>query len=393
MATERVQKILAQAGIASRRKAEELIQEGAVTINGKVAQLGDKAEFGKDAIKVNGRLLTSTEEPVYLAFFKPKAVISALQDPEGRPSLGDYLTKIRTRIYPVGRLDFNSEGLLLLTNDGEFAQQLQTRDDVPRVYRVKVKGHPDKEMIERLARGAKIGDKYFKPHSVRLFDELQSKAQIEVVVLASGAFDIKTYFEMKGFLVDRITRVAIGHMTVHGLSPGQYRMLKKSQVEAILKQPELGMKRLEQEAEKAREKEFAREKAAARREAQATRRGAARDERAPRGDKAERTVIKPRSGAGKGAASKSAGAAGNSARAPKKGSWFGPDLGVGAKAARDTSRQTPGSRRHTARATGKSFDADFGGGGKGPSAGGKRKLSSGGAKISFSSRGKKPSGR
>src|SRR5947209_7120382 len=119
MASERVQKVLAQAGIASRRKAEELISQGLVTINGKLAKLGDKAEFGKDAIKVKGKLLNSQAEPlIYLAFNKPKGVISTLTDPEGRSTLTDFLGKIKARVFPVGRLDFNSDGLLILTNDG-----------------------------------------------------------------------------------------------------------------------------------------------------------------------------------------------------------------------------------------------------------------------------------
>src|ERR1700735_429375 len=113
MAKERVQKILARAGLASRRKAEELIIEGVVTINGKIAVLGDQAEWGEDSIKVRGKLLHSTEAPIYLSFYKPKGVISMFGDPEGRPSLEGYLGSIHKRLFPVGRLDFNSEGLLL----------------------------------------------------------------------------------------------------------------------------------------------------------------------------------------------------------------------------------------------------------------------------------------
>src|SRR4051794_31045073 len=112
MASERVQKILAQAGIASRRKAEELIEEGLVTINGKLAKLGDKAEMGKDAIKVKGKLLLQTESPVYLALHKPKGVISMLADPDGRATLSEFLRNVKGRVFPIGRLDFNSDGLI-----------------------------------------------------------------------------------------------------------------------------------------------------------------------------------------------------------------------------------------------------------------------------------------
>jgi len=116
---ERVQKILAKAGIASRRKAEELITLGEVTINGKVAKLGDQAEWGVDSVKVGGKLITTTEQPVYIAFYKPKNVICAMEDPQGRPSLAGYFTRVQARIYPIGRLDFTSEGLVLLTKPSE----------------------------------------------------------------------------------------------------------------------------------------------------------------------------------------------------------------------------------------------------------------------------------
>jgi 23S rRNA pseudouridine2605 synthase len=248
MSSERVQKILAQAGIASRRKSEELIQEGLVTINGKVAQLGDKAEWGTDAIKVKGKLLLQPETLTYLVFNKPKGVICMLSDPDGRPTLTDFIKKVKTRVFPIGRLDFNSEGLVLLTNDGSFAEKIQRREDIPRVYLVKVKGHPDEEMISRLKKGARLGTgikRLFKPHEVRLSQHLANKTVIQTVILGSGAFDLKAYFELKGFLVEKITRTSFGHLTIHGLEPGHYRQLRGSQAVALLEQPELGMKVLE----------------------------------------------------------------------------------------------------------------------------------------------------
>lgn len=266
MAAERLQKILAQAGIASRRKIEELIQLGEITVNGKVAKLGDKAEFGKDAIKVSGKLVSSQEPKTYLAFNKPKRVISALSDDQGRASLSEFLNKIHVRVYPIGRLDFNSEGLLLLTNDGELAEKIQKRHDLLRVYQVKIKGHPEADRIEQLRRGARVpvssnahasaasagervSTRFIKPFEVRLAQNLEAKSMIEVVVQGPGAFDIKALFEAKGFLVERIIRTAIGHLTLHGIVPGHYRQLKESQVRALLDQPELGMRRLEADRE------------------------------------------------------------------------------------------------------------------------------------------------
>jgi 23S rRNA pseudouridine2605 synthase len=250
MAKERVQKILARAGLASRRKAEEISMEGGVTINGKVAKLGDQAEWGVDSVKVRGKLLHSTEAPIYLAFYKPKGVISMFGDPDGRPSLSDYTSSVKTRLFPVGRLDFNSEGVIILTNDGALTEQLQKRDDVIRVYRVKVKGHLDTEMVKRLERGAKLGLKMVRPESVTVTEEYAKKAQVEIVLVGGGAVDLKAYFEMKGFLVERITRVAFGHIRIGGMKPGEFRQLEDTQAKALLEQPELGLRRHKFEAQK-----------------------------------------------------------------------------------------------------------------------------------------------
>ncbi|MCM2279579.1 MAG: pseudouridine synthase [Oligoflexia bacterium] len=239
---ERLQKILAKAGITSRRKAEELIQLGEVTVNGRIAKIGDKADLAQDAIKVQGKLLQSAEPHVYLAFYKPRAVISMFADPEGRPTLADYLRKVHARLFPIGRLDFNSEGLLLLTNDGEIAEKLNRLDSVARTYEIKVKGHPDSGMLARLEKGSRIGNRLVKPHSVSLPESYSSKSRIRLVLVGSGAVDIKSFVEAKGFLVERLTRTAIGHITAHGMQPGEYRFLTKSQMQSLLDQPELGMK-------------------------------------------------------------------------------------------------------------------------------------------------------
>ncbi len=250
MSSQRLQKLLAQAGITSRRKAEEMIAQGLVTINGQIAKLGDKAEWGKDAIKLNGKLVTTKEAPVYLAFHKPRGVISSFHDPEGRATLGQFLEKVRARVFPIGRLDFNSDGLLLLTNDGEMVEKIQKAENIARVYLVKTKGHPDREMISRLERGGLIGEKYFKPQSVRIFEEYTQKVRIQIVAVDNAAVDVKAFCESKGFLIEKITRQAIGHLTLHGLAPGEYRLLQKSQLEALYKQPELAQLQLDKEGKK-----------------------------------------------------------------------------------------------------------------------------------------------
>lgn len=246
MATERLQKILAKAGLASRRQAEEWIQLGEVTVNGKVAKLGDKAELGKDAIKVRGKLLTRSEKKTYYLFYKPKNVLTTLsQDEAGRPTLRDFLKRVKERIYPVGRLDFTTEGLLLLTNDGDLTERLQKESRIYRVYQVKVKGHTDDEMLDRLTKGVRIENHYYKAHSAHYLEKLQSKSLIQLVIKGAGAFDVKKFFEAKGFLTEKITRTHLGHLNIRGMVPGQLKELAISQIDALFKQPELGERELE----------------------------------------------------------------------------------------------------------------------------------------------------
>lgn len=252
MKTERIQKILAQAGITSRRKAEELIESGSVTVNGKVAKLGDKADASKDHIKVNGKLITGVEPHLYVLFYKPKGVISNMSDPEGRASLRSFFSKISLRLFPVSSLDFNSEGLLLLTNDGAITESIQKNPKFPRIYNVKLKGYLTSEMLSRLERGGKFEEKMIKTLSVRIIEELNKKTMIELVLLGEANADLKGFIESRGFLVDKISRVGFGHLTLKGLQPGGFRILKKSQVEALVAQPELGVKELEKRIEKER---------------------------------------------------------------------------------------------------------------------------------------------
>ena len=160
MPPERLQKIIAAAGIASRRKAEEMISSGLVEVNGKtVTELGSKADPERDHIRVNGKLLRGAEQHVYLLMNKPKGYVTTVSDPEGRPTVIDLLRGIRTRVYPVGRLDYASEGLLLLTNDGELAHaMMKAASHVQKVYLVKVAGTPDEAGLQKLRRGLMIPD-------------------------------------------------------------------------------------------------------------------------------------------------------------------------------------------------------------------------------------------
>ena len=158
MSSERLQKIIAAAGIASRRNAEKLIASGAVSVNGQiVTELGSKADPERDHVRVNGKLLHGAERQIYLLMNKPKGYVTTVSDPEGRPTVMDLLRGIRVRVYPVGRLDYASEGLLLLTNDGDLAHKLMhAASHVPKVYVVKVAGVPDTEGLEKIRRGLSI---------------------------------------------------------------------------------------------------------------------------------------------------------------------------------------------------------------------------------------------
>lgn len=243
---ERIQKIIARAGLASRRQAEALIAEGSVTVNGKIAQLGDQAIAGKDAIKVNGKLLLLKEPLTYIAFHKPKGVISTLvPDPQGRATLGEFLKKIRIRVFPVGRMDFNSEGLILLTNDGALAEKIQKSKDVVRVYSAKIKGHPEPRILDKLSRPQRIDGKQITPYSVKVTQELAQKSFLELTFVGQIGIDVRSFLERQNLLVERIIRKAIGNVSLKNLPVGHYRILNQSQVTAIVDQPDLALRRAE----------------------------------------------------------------------------------------------------------------------------------------------------
>lgn len=244
MAAERLQKILARTGFGSRRGAEDMIRAGEVTINGRVAKLGDQADVEKDAIKVRGKLLTrKPSAPFYLMFHKPKGVICMMhKDPEGRKTLLDYLGSIPERLFPVGRLDYNTEGLLLLTNDGEASERILKHTGLIRGYKIKVKGHPTDGQLDELRKGARLEGRLVKPHAVRAVEKLTSKAHIEISFIGMGSGDIREYMQYKRFLVEKVVRTRIGQLTIEKLPLGAVLVLRPSQVKALIDQPELGVR-------------------------------------------------------------------------------------------------------------------------------------------------------
>jgi len=233
--TERLQKIIAAAGIASRRKAEELITSGLVSVNGKViTELGSKADPELDHIRVNGKLLHGPEQHVYLLMNKPKGYVTTLRDPEGRPTVMDLLHGVGARVYPVGRLDYASEGLLLLTNNGEFANWLmKAASHVPKTYMVKVAGTPTAEGLARLRAGlfiASAGGKRVKtaPAKVRVIRQA-ANPWYEVTLIEGRNRQIRRMFEEIGHHVEKIKRVRYGPLELD-VHPGEFRRLAPQEV-------------------------------------------------------------------------------------------------------------------------------------------------------------------
>ncbi len=239
MPTERLQKIIASAGIASRRKAEELIAAGMVSVNGQVVtELGTKADLERDHIRVNGKLLRGPERHLYLLLNKPKGYVTTVSDPEGRPTVMNLLRGVGARVYPVGRLDYASEGLLLLTNDGEFAHRLmQAASHVPKTYLVKVAGKPSPEAMARLRSGVSIEVETGKrvktaPAKIRLVRDAPNP-WYEVRLTEGRNRQLRRMFEEIGHHVEKIKRVRYGPLQLD-VPPGQLRRLTPEEV-ALLK--------------------------------------------------------------------------------------------------------------------------------------------------------------
>lgn len=242
MAEERLQKIIAKAGLASRREAEEMILAGRIRLNGKVVtELGTKADPERDHIKLDGKLITRSEEPRYILLYKPKEVMTTVDDPEGRKTVMDLLRGVRERVFPVGRLDYHSEGLIVLTNDGELAYKLShPSHGTVKTYHVKVKGVPSDRIIEKLARGIVLDGKRTRPAEVERLrttgagrDEGNSWF---VIRLQEGRTQqIRKMFQIVGHPVSKLKRVAIGSLQDGSLQPGQWRPLEPFEIRLLLK--------------------------------------------------------------------------------------------------------------------------------------------------------------
>jgi pseudouridine synthase len=238
---QRLQKLIAAAGIASRRHAEELISNGKVSVNGKVVtELGSKADPDHDHIKVNGKLINpqlKNQEKIHILLNKPRGYLSSLSDPEGRPLVTELLPPSIGRVHPVGRLDFNTEGLLILTNDGELTNYITSaRNRVDKVYEVKVKGVPTEAAIARLRRGVTLEDgTRTAPARIKLLHQTDTNAWFEVLLHQGRNQQVRRMFELTGHSVLKLRRVRIGFLTDEDVKPGHWRLLTSGEVKRLMK--------------------------------------------------------------------------------------------------------------------------------------------------------------
>jgi 23S rRNA pseudouridine2605 synthase len=240
MQQDRLQKIIAHAGVASRREAEAMIKAGRVTVNGRVVtELGSRAEPGRDHIKVDGKLITRAETHRYILMYKPKEVMTTVEDPQGRRTVIDLVRGVRERIYPVGRLDFHSEGLILLTNDGDLAFKVShPRHGSIKTYHVKVRGVPEDRLIDKLQRGITIDGKRTLPcEMARLRTtgkrEDEGNSWFEVKLREGRTQQIRKMFQAVGHPVAKLKRVAIGPISDPRLTAGEWRELTKQEVRLL----------------------------------------------------------------------------------------------------------------------------------------------------------------
>ena len=236
MAEERIQKILARAGVASRRKAEELIVQGRVIVNGTVVdRLGSKADLERDHIKVDGRRLLAPQKLTYLALNKPDSVVTTVSDPQGRTTVMDLLKGIRERVYPVGRLDYHSEGLLLLTNDGDFAHGiLSASSHVPKTYRVKVNGMLTPEQEKQFREGISLHGRRTAPAGLRLVKRAENP-WYEVRLIEGRQHQVRLMFRHFGRLVEKLRRTRIGFLELGAMRPGEVRHLTPDELRRFQK--------------------------------------------------------------------------------------------------------------------------------------------------------------
>ena len=232
---ERLQKIISAAGVASRRAAEELIVEGRVRVNGKVVtELGAKADANNDHIKVDGKLINPKQPRTYIMLNKPAGYVTTMSDPEGRRTVQDLLKGIKTRVYPVGRLDYNTEGLLLMTNDGDFAHLItHPKHEFPKTYLAKVKGVLDERAIEMLEKGVFLQDGKTAPAKVKKIRKEEMNSWVEITIHEGRKRQVRRMFDHVGRSVIKLKRIRTGGLSLGDLPEGRFRHLTLDEVKTL----------------------------------------------------------------------------------------------------------------------------------------------------------------
>lgn len=236
----RLNKFLSQAGVCSRRSADRLIEIGVVQLNGKVVtEVGTKINPQEDIIKVRGKAI-HVQDYIYVMFHKPKSVVTTMNDPQDRRTVADYLESLPTKVFPVGRLDWNSEGLLLFTNDGDFANQvMHPKNDIPKTYEVKIEGSPDPEKLKKLLLGVTIVGGKVRARSLEKLRRSDTKHTWYRITITQGVNrQIRQMFSKLGYDVLKLQRVAIGSLMLGNLEKGDYRLLTREQVAKVFDDPD-----------------------------------------------------------------------------------------------------------------------------------------------------------
>jgi 23S rRNA pseudouridine2605 synthase len=236
MSQERLQKILSRAGVTSRRKAEQLIVQGRVSVNGlTITELGSKADLEQDHIKVDGKLLRAPKKLMYVALHKPKGCVTTSHDPLGRETVLDLVKGLKVRLFPVGRLDYNSEGLLLMTNDGELANRITSASShVQKTYMVKVNGPLTEEQEAQFRAGVSLHGKRTAPASLKLMKRAENP-WYEVKLIEGRQNQIRIMFKNFGRLVEKLKRIRIGTLELGELKGGEFRLLTDREVSRLKK--------------------------------------------------------------------------------------------------------------------------------------------------------------
>ncbi len=229
----RINKYLANLGVASRRSIDEMVEQGRITVNGKPATAGMKVNPWKDEVNVDGKMVTRKDVLTYIILNKPKGVVSTAEDTHQRETVTD-MVKTEVRLYPVGRLDYDTSGLIILTNDGEFANILMhPRHEIDKTYRAVIKGMLNEKQIEMLRCGLDIGGYITAPAGVRIIKAEDRESIIEITIHEGKNRQVRRMFEAAGHVVLRLKRVAIGQVTIGGLEEGKWRNLSKREIDML----------------------------------------------------------------------------------------------------------------------------------------------------------------